>query len=128
VRAVDFATNHPPLVGPGTPLEAPWWQRASLRQFRSLSTCPAVYAIHDHGAGTPVYVGETANLPGRAATHTATSWALTEPMIAFLPLPTGTPKHVLRELESDVLGWHFAETGETPALQYAEVMRRGAPG
>jgi hypothetical protein len=32
-------------------------------------------------------------------------------LVAYLPLPKGTPKYVLRELESDLLGWHFWRTG-----------------
>jgi hypothetical protein len=40
------------------------------------------------------------------------------PIIAFLPQPVGTPKHVLREAESDLLGWHFWCFGEPPSAQY----------
>jgi hypothetical protein len=38
--------------------------------------------------------------------------------LAYLPLAGGTPKHVLRELESDLLGWHFWHTGRAPIAQY----------
>ncbi|MCB4825446.1 hypothetical protein [Roseicella aerolata] len=34
-------------------------------------------------------------------------------------MPEGTPKHVLRELESDLLGWHFWRTGRAPLAQYS---------
>jgi hypothetical protein len=37
---------------------------------------------------------------------------LWEPWIAVL-LAAGTPKYVF-ELESDLLGWHFWQTGHTP--------------
>jgi hypothetical protein len=42
-----------------------------------------------------------------------------------MPLPAGTPKHVLGELEIDLLGWHFFLGGLSPALQYAEGARKG---
>lgn len=122
--AMDFTISHPPLVGPGAPLGAPWWLRAPLTDFRSLPRGPAVYALHDRASLEPVYVGETASLPARAASHAASSWPLSEPIIAFLPLPVGTPKHVLRELESDLLGWHFAVARKAPALQYAGAARQ----
>lgn len=43
------------------------------------------------------------------------------PKIAYILLPDGTPKHVLRELESDLLGWHFFLTGWAPVEQYRKV-------
>lgn len=122
--AVDFSTSRPPLAGPGAPLDAPWWRHSPLTDFGSLPPGPAVYAIHERASREPAYVGETASLPSRAASHAAASWPLAEPTIAFLPLPAGTPKHVLRELESDLLGWHFAVVGKAPALQYADAARR----
>lgn len=117
---VDFSSSYPALVSIGVLLNVPWWQRAPLTQFRVLPPGPAVYAIHDRGSTVPVYVGETATLPVRAASHAAASWPLAEPTIAFMPVPAGTPKHVLREFESDLLGWHFAVSARAPALQYAE--------
>ncbi|MBX6376381.1 MAG: hypothetical protein IRZ13_19410 [Acetobacteraceae bacterium] len=51
-----------------------------------------------------------------------------ESHIAFMRLRARTPKHVLRELESDLLGWHFWLTGRAPALQYAEGARSAAAG
>jgi hypothetical protein len=123
--ALDFSVGHPVLAGPGRPLDASWWQRAPLHDFRFLPPGPAVYAIHDRASAEVTYVGETSALPRRAATHAAASWPLAEPTIAFMPLPAGTPKHVLRELESDILGWHFFVLGQAPALQYAEAVRTG---
>lgn len=124
--AVDFSASQPALFGPGGPLDAPWWQSAPLTAFRALPPGPPVYAIHELGSREPVYVGETSALQRRAASHSAGSWPLQEPIIAFMPLPTGTSKHVLRELESDLLGWHFWQTGQAPTLQYAEATRKRA--
>jgi hypothetical protein len=116
---VDFSVSRPALRGEAGPLQASWWQRALLTEVRSLPSGPAVYCIHDRGAEEPVYVGETLSLPTRAATHAVASWRVREPWLAYLPLPEGTPKHVLRELESDLLGWHFEQTGRAPLAQYS---------
>jgi hypothetical protein len=127
-RGTDFSGSRPALTGAGWPLEAPWWHRSPLTASRSLSPGPAVYVIHERNAAEPAYIGETSSLPGRAAVHSASLWPLVEPTIAYLPLPAGTPKHVLRELESDLLGWHFSLKGRAPALQYAERARKAAVG
>jgi hypothetical protein len=123
---IDFTMSGPALQGEAGPLQASWWQRAALTEERSLPSGPAVYRIHDRGADEPVYVGETTSLPARALTHAAAPWPVREPWLAYLPLPEGTPKHVLRELESDLLGWHFWRAGRAPALQYAEATRKRA--
>lgn len=102
-----------------------WWQDAPLTALSALPPGAAVYAIHERGSGQPVYIGETSTLQRRAASHSAGSWPLREPTIAFRPLLERTPKHVLRELESDLLSWYFAVSGRAPALQYAEGTRKG---
>ena len=118
---VEFSSSQPALQGEVGPLQATWWQRVPLTVAlaRTLRAGPAVYCIHAREAGEPVYVGETAGLPGRAMTHAAASWPTREPGLAYLSLPEGTPKHVLREFESDLLGWHFWRTGRAPLAQYS---------
>jgi hypothetical protein len=115
---IDFAVSRPALQGEARPLEASWWRRAPLTEAWSLPPGPAVYCIHDRDAEEPVYIGETSSLAARAMTHAAASWPARVPWLTYLPLPEGTPKHVLRELESDLLGWHFSLAGRAPALQY----------
>jgi hypothetical protein len=116
--SIDFSSCSRPLCGDGGLLDAPWWQRALLTQFRTLPSGPAVYVIHDQGSAEPAYIGQTSNLQARTATHTASPWPLATPSIAYLSMPPGTPKHELHELESDLLGWHFSIAATTPALQY----------
>jgi hypothetical protein len=84
-----------------------------------LPSGPAVYCIFDGAQSepVPVYVGETARLSARAASHLAAHWPMRDPWIAYRAFP-GAPKHVLRELESDVLGWHFWLTRAAPSCQY----------
>lgn len=118
IVATDFAITRPALQGDGGPLQAPWWHRAPLDREVRLPSGPAVYCVHDRAAAEPTYVGETSGLPARAMTHATRQWQLHEPQIAYMPLPARTPKHVLRELESDLLGWHFWLTGRAPAAQY----------
>jgi hypothetical protein len=116
---VDFDLSHPVLQGEDGPVHAPWWTRASLQGARDLPAAPAVYCIHDAGAEEATYIGETSSLAVRAASHAATPWPVREARIAYLLLPADTPKHVLRELESDLLGWHFWWAGRPPAAQYS---------
>jgi hypothetical protein len=119
VPRVDFGPSHPVLQGEGGPLQASWWKGVLLLGAGDLPTGPAVYGIHDRGADEPVYVGETSALASRVLAHAATRWPVREAWLAYLPLPSGTPKHVLRELESDVLGWHFWCCRRAPAAQYS---------
>lgn len=126
IAMIGFSACHRALHGEACLLAASWCQQAPLPQARSLSAGPAVYSIHDGSPDEPDYIGETSSLVSRAVTHAATPWPLAEPTLAVLRLPAGTPKHVLRELESDLLGWHFAVSRRAPALQYAEAIRKGA--
>jgi hypothetical protein len=71
----------------------------------------------DKGEPEPVYVGETSRLSARAASQLAARLPMGDPWIAYLAFP-GAPKHVLHELESDVLGWHFWLTRTAPSCQY----------
>lgn len=115
---IDFSISHPALQGHTSLLQASWWQQVPLTLARSLPAGPAVYCIYGHDADEPVYIGETSGLRARAVTHSATQWPVQEPWLAYLPLPDGTPKFVLRELESDLLGWHFWKASRAPAAQY----------
>jgi len=122
---VDFSISHPPLHGDACPLQAPWWQRAPLSEARSLPVGPAVYIIYDRTAEVVVYVGETNGLRARAVAHAASRWPVREPWLAYLSLPRATPKHMLRELESDLLGWHFWHTSGAPIAQYLKLKGDG---
>jgi hypothetical protein len=113
-----FGLVTPPLQGDGRVLQAPWWQRARLTDGPSLLNGPGVYCLYEHEADDPVYIGETSDLRARSATHAATPWSLRDPWIAVRSLAAGTPKYVLHELESDLLGWHFWRTGRAPVFQY----------
>ena len=120
---VDFAISHPPLQGDAGPLQAHWWQRVPLSAARNLPMEAAVYIVYDQGAEAAVYIGETNRLRARAVAHTSSQWPAREPWLAYLSLPQGMPKHVLRELESDLLGWYFWHAGCAPAAQYLERQR-----
>jgi hypothetical protein len=80
---------------------------------------PAVYCIFDGAQSEPepVYVGETSQLSGRAASHQAARWPMRSPWIAYRAFP-GAPKNVLDELESDGPGWRFWTTRVAPSCQY----------
>ena len=116
---MDFTASRPALRGKADLLQASWWQRAPLAQGRLLPPEPAVYCIYEPNAAAPVYIGETTNLSARATAHAAVSWPVREPWLAYLPLPVETPKYVLREFESDLLGWHFWHISRAPVAQYS---------
>jgi hypothetical protein len=100
-----FHVTEAALQGDGPVLSAPWWERAALSGAGELPSAPAVYCIFDGAQSEPepVYVGEPSRLSARATWHLAARWPTREPWIAYRAFP-GAPKHVLRELESDVLG------------------------
>jgi hypothetical protein len=114
----DFSGSHPVLQCEASVLQAFWWQRIPLSEALSLPVEPAVYCLYDHGAEEPIYIGETSILRARAVTHATTPWGVKEPWLAYMLLPAGTPKHVLRELESDLLGQHFWHSRRPPSAQY----------
>jgi hypothetical protein len=68
------------------------------------------------------YIGETLNLRYRVRNHAGKlgGWPVTNPWLSYWIQPQGTPKHVLRELESDLCGWHFWQTGRAPCKQYSK--------
>ena len=114
----DFGVVTPALQGDDGVLQAPWWRHSALVGGSSMPNGPGIYCIYERDADEPVYIGETSTLLARTATHAARLWPLREPWIAVLPVAGGTPKFVLRELESELLGWHFWLTGRAPIFQY----------
>jgi hypothetical protein len=120
----NFKLITPALQGDAGLLQAPWWRRTRLTDGASLPNGAGIYCIYERDADEPVYIGETSGLLARSATYAARSWSLSEPWLAVMPLPDGTPKYVLHELESDLLGWHFWRTGRAPVFQYRKA--RGA--
>jgi hypothetical protein len=114
----NFELITPALQGDAGVLQVPWWRRTRLTDGASLPNGAGIYCIYERDADEPVYIGETSGLLARSATHAARSWSLSEPWLALMPLPDGTPKYVLHEFESDLLGWHFWRTGSAPVFQY----------
>jgi hypothetical protein len=125
----SFDVTEAALQGDGPVLSGPWWEHAALSGAVKLPSGAAVYSIFD-GAQTepvPVYVGETSRLSARAASHLAARWPIREPWIAYRAFP-GAPKHVLHELESDILGWHFWLARAAPSCQYRADHKRADAG
>jgi hypothetical protein len=117
---VDYSASHRPLHGDTGPLQAHWWQRIALSKSnaRTLPRGPAVYIVYDPGADAAIYIGQTDGLRARAVAHASSQWPIRKPWLAYSSLPERTPQHVLLELETDLLGWHFWHTGQAPTLQY----------
>jgi hypothetical protein len=120
--SVDYSFSHRPLQGDAGPLQAPWWQRIplSLSKARTLPQVPAVYIVYEPGSEAATYIGQTQTLRARAVEHASSRWPIREPSLAYWTLPQRTLAHVLLELETDLLGWHFWHTGYAPAVQYLE--------
>jgi hypothetical protein len=93
--------------------------RTALSGVGKLPSGSAVYCIFDGAQSdhVPAYVGETSRLSARATSHFAARWPIRDPWIAYRAFP-GAPKHVLHELESDILGWHFWHTRTAPSCHY----------
>jgi hypothetical protein len=132
---IDFKATHlPALNGQAGVLRANFWERCPLTTvaspvglmdvedaaaFRALPDAPAVYCVHDKGLMQVYYIGETLKLRSRARAHAARRWPVPDdPWLSYWSMPPGTPKHVLRELESDLCGWHFSQNGWAPVVQY----------
>jgi hypothetical protein len=115
----DFNLTEPALQGEGPVLAARWWKRIALSGSTDLPNGPAIYCIYDGAASVPepIYVGETSRLSARADSHAVARWPTSTPWLAFRIFP-GAPKHVLHELESDILGWPFWWTEMAPSCQY----------
>jgi len=108
---------------------APGVRRAALSGAGQLTNVPAVNCIFGGAQSepVPVYVGETSRLSARATSHLAARWPMRDPWIAYRVFP-GAPKHVLHELESDVLGWHFWRARAAPSCHYRAEHKRGDAG
>ena len=106
------------LIDPGA-MGAPRVQRTPLPGAGKLPSGPAIYCIFDGAQSEPepACVGETSRLSARAASHVAARWPMRDPWVAYRAFP-GAPKHVLHDLESDVLGWHFSLARAAPSCQY----------
>ncbi len=119
-EASRYDTTEPALAGEGSILTAAWWLRSPLSEARQLPAQPALYCIYDAVAveSEPAYIGQTSSLAQRAVSHAASRWPMRAAWLAYRPLPTGTPKHVLHELESDLLGWYFWRNRCAPSCQY----------
>jgi hypothetical protein len=131
---INFKTTHlPALNGQAGILRVNFWERCPLAAVApplgrmdnedeaalgALPDTPAVYCVHDKEAMQVHYIGETLKLRSRARAHAARRWPLPELWLSYWTMPPGTPKHVLRELESDLCGWHFSQNGLAPVMQY----------
>jgi hypothetical protein len=106
---INFEATHLPAVnGQAGVLRANFWERCPLAAVRALPDTPAVYCVHDKGLMHVYYIGETLYLRGRARAHAGTRWPVPDSWLSYWTRPPGTPEHVLRELESDLCGWHFS--------------------
>src|SRR5262249_48143160 len=136
---IDFkVTQLPALNGHAGVLRANFWKCCPLATVTSpaglmdnddkaalgaLPDTPAVYCVHDKGLMQVYYIGETLKLRSRARAHAAERWPVPDPWLSYSTMPPGTPKHVLRELESDLCGWHFCQNGWAPVMQYLPLLR-----
>jgi hypothetical protein len=123
---INFKATHLPAPNEQAGmLLANVWERCPLvtAALGALPETPAVYCVHDKRLMQVYYIGETLKLRSRAKAHATRRWAsLPEPWLSYWTMPPGTPKHVLRELESDLCGWHFSQNGRAPVMQYLPLL------
>jgi hypothetical protein len=118
----NFDLTEAALQSDGPVLAAPWWKRTALSNLDTLPKEPAIYCIYDDAAREPqpVYVGMASRLRTRASQHLAHRWPTPNPWLAYR-IFLGAPEHVLLELESDILGWHFWRMRTAPSCQYRKL-------
>jgi hypothetical protein len=80
-------------------------------------TGPGIYRIFRPGAGSLLYVGETTSLRRRLRSHARREWG-PGAQVSVKPLPEDMPTYQRKEIESDLLGGHFEQTGAPPEHQY----------
>ena len=118
-KTPNFDVTEAALIGEGPVLAQPWWERTTLTKVQSLPNQPAIYCIYDCEAiePEPAYVGQSSRLKARAISHARTRWPISSPWLAYRVFRP-TPSHVLHELETDVLGWHYWRMRRAPSCQY----------
>tara|TARA_B100000949_G_C14011114_1_gene337315 strand:- start:41 stop:472 length:432 start_codon:yes stop_codon:yes gene_type:complete len=111
-----------PLKTQGSPLDPDWmglrWYRTdfSALQPSSVSANPGVYLIFNDETRETLYIGQTTNLLRRLATHRTKAWGCSA---SFLyTTMDGTLPHQLKELENDLIGAYFDQTGLVPEYQF----------
>jgi hypothetical protein len=112
----SFDTTEAALQGDGPMLSAPWCERAVLSSAGMLPSGPPSTASLTACRASLTRLCRR-DLATRAASHLAARWPMGDSWIAYRAFP-GAAKHVLHELESDVLGWHFWRTRAAPSCQY----------
>ena len=118
----------PPLQLAATPLAQNWmglaWSADASLSGRGLPPgvpqTPGVYRIVDPDTETLLYVGETGNLRSRLKTHAAKDWQRQTVCFSYVALPEQMLAYQRHEIENDLLGGFYAQTGTIPLFQLVD--------
>jgi hypothetical protein len=83
-------------------------------------TGPGIYRIFRLGAGSLMYVGETSSLRRRLRSHSRREWRLGA-QVSVATVGESASDYQRKEIESDLLGGHFEQTGVPPKHQYGNL-------
>jgi hypothetical protein len=117
-----------PLSAHGDPTDPDWmglpWTEWCELGAGAFDRAPGLYRLAPElGNGTLLYIGETSDLRGRTWRHAKTLWGGGRACVSYAPLPRATPKHVLHELENDLLGAYIEQVGQAPTYQFTNTAR-----
>jgi hypothetical protein len=121
------ASCAPPLPLIGRPTDPEWmnldWSNPAPFSSEAIPdhpTAPGLYRIFLAGSDRLAYVGETSNLRSRLRRHARRDWGM-DSRVSVVTISEERPDYHRAELESDLLGGHFEQTGEPPTYQYRKL-------
>jgi predicted GIY-YIG superfamily endonuclease len=121
-RNPRWGPSLPPLKPIGTYASSEWmgisWtEYEKLTTSRLVPSKPGVYKIVDSQKEDLLYVGETENLRKRLRTHKR---HFQNSLFAYSKLPSNMPHYQRLEIENDLIGYRYGETGKTPTFQFVK--------
>jgi hypothetical protein len=101
------------------PLGESWTQPAPLtsRVVSQLPTSPGLYQIQDLDTGEVLYIGETRNLRQRLLEHLRRAWGDPPCFVHSVQVSSVLP-HQLKEMENDLIGALYEQSGAAPRFQF----------
>jgi len=101
-----------------------WKQPAPLspESVAELHRSPGLYEILDTDTEEVLYIGETINLRQRLGTHLRREWGC-KPAFAYSIQTSSILPHQLKELENDLVGALYQQSGAAPRFQFGQDSR-----
>lgn len=120
----QIVSSMPPLPQHGNPMDSDWmtlsWTQLEAFNPKGLISAPEVPGVYKLIAGVDqlLYVGESANLKKRLATHLQRTWGDSEIRFAFCSLPQAEHASQRLEIENDLIAGYYSTTKRPPTFQF----------